>query len=167
MSTAALDGIIEGRSSGWVSRALCHGLDPELFFPQNQGDTTTPKMLCRLCPVWRPCLERALDDHQKFGTWGGCSERERRRLRARNRQASGEQIVGTLPDFTDGQVAEARQWLSTKTGAIGNTRDSLVAKQMVAVPGEREEGPRQLTLIARQGSGRAPKRAIADRDEAL
>ena len=34
------------------------------------------------------CLEYALDNGEKFGIWGGLSERERRRLRRQRAQAN-------------------------------------------------------------------------------
>ena len=45
---------------------------------------------CQFCnPVVRgECLEYALANGEKFGIWGGLSERERRRLRRQRAQAS-------------------------------------------------------------------------------
>jgi len=37
--------------------------------------------VCRGCVVREDCLEYALANGEKFGIWGGLSERERRRLR--------------------------------------------------------------------------------------
>jgi WhiB family redox-sensing transcriptional regulator len=37
--------------------------------------------VCRGCVVREECLEYALSNGEKFGIWGGMSERERRRLR--------------------------------------------------------------------------------------
>ena len=37
--------------------------------------------MCRGCVVREDCLEYALANGEKFGIWGGLSERERRRLR--------------------------------------------------------------------------------------
>ncbi|MGH2602021.1 MAG: WhiB family transcriptional regulator, partial [Dehalococcoidia bacterium] len=39
------------------------------------------KEVCRGCVVRDQCLEYALSHSEKFGIWGGMSERERRRLR--------------------------------------------------------------------------------------
>lgn len=36
---------------------------------------------CRACTVRVECLNYALDNGEKFGVWGGTSERERRKLR--------------------------------------------------------------------------------------
>jgi WhiB family redox-sensing transcriptional regulator len=69
----------------WQDAALCGQTDPESFFPEKGGSTRQAKKVCGSCEVRAECLEYALDTDQRFGIWGGMSERERRRLR---RQAS-------------------------------------------------------------------------------
>ena len=66
---------------GWQARANCMGVDPDLFFPERGASTREAKEVCRGCVVRGDCLEYALDNGEKFGIWGGMSERERRRLR--------------------------------------------------------------------------------------
>jgi len=66
---------------GWQSKANCMGVDPDLFFPERGASTREAKEVCRGCVVKEDCLEYALDNGEKFGIWGGMSERERRRLR--------------------------------------------------------------------------------------
>jgi WhiB family redox-sensing transcriptional regulator len=66
---------------GWQARANCMGVDPDLFFPERGASTREAKEVCRGCVVRDDCLEYALDNGEKFGIWGGMSERERRRLR--------------------------------------------------------------------------------------
>ena len=66
---------------GLQSRANCMGVDPDLFFPERGASTREAKEVCRGCVVKDDCLEYALDNGEKFGIWGGMSERERRRLR--------------------------------------------------------------------------------------
>jgi len=66
---------------GWQSRANCMGVDPDLFFPERGASTREAKEVCRGCVVKDDCLDYALDNGEKFGIWGGMSERERRRLR--------------------------------------------------------------------------------------
>jgi WhiB family redox-sensing transcriptional regulator len=38
-------------------------------------------MICQSCEVRAQCLEYALERDERFGIWGGLSERERRKLR--------------------------------------------------------------------------------------
>ncbi|MFZ2623716.1 MAG: WhiB family transcriptional regulator [Propionibacterium sp.] len=65
----------------WQERALCAQTDPEAFFPEKGGSTREAKKVCQSCPVRGECLEYALEHDERFGIWGGLSERERRRLR--------------------------------------------------------------------------------------
>jgi len=37
--------------------------------------------VCRTCEVRAECLEYALENDERFGSWGGLSERERRRIK--------------------------------------------------------------------------------------
>ena len=72
------DGIL-----GWQERALCAQTDPEAFFPEKGGSTREAKRVCQTCDVKAECLEYALANDERFGIWGGLSERERRKLRRR------------------------------------------------------------------------------------
>ena len=76
-----LDGSAE--EFGWQERALCAQTDPEAFFPEKGGSTREAKRVCLTCEVRDECLEYALGHDERFGIWGGLSERERRRLRKR------------------------------------------------------------------------------------
>ena len=65
----------------WQERALCAQTDPEAFFPEKGGSTREAKRVCLSCEVRGECLEYALANDERFGIWGGLSERERRRLK--------------------------------------------------------------------------------------
>jgi len=65
----------------WQERALCAQTDPESFFPEKGGSTREAKKVCTGCDVKGDCLEYALAHDERFGIWGGLSERERRRLK--------------------------------------------------------------------------------------
>ncbi len=65
----------------WQERALCAQTDPEAFFPEKGGSTRDAKKVCLSCEVRAECLEYALANDERFGIWGGLSERERRRLK--------------------------------------------------------------------------------------
>ncbi|MCS0499453.1 WhiB family transcriptional regulator [Protaetiibacter mangrovi] len=65
----------------WQTDALCAQTDPEAFFPEKGGSTRDAKRICTGCSVRAQCLEYALDNDERFGIWGGLSERERRKLR--------------------------------------------------------------------------------------
>jgi WhiB family redox-sensing transcriptional regulator len=70
-----------GEEPDWQERALCAQTDPEAFFPEKGGSTREAKRICSGCDVRAECLEYALAHDERFGIWGGLSERERRRLR--------------------------------------------------------------------------------------
>jgi WhiB family redox-sensing transcriptional regulator len=67
----------------WQERALCAQTDPEAFFPEKGGSTREAKRICTTCEVRAECLDYALEHDERFGIWGGLSERERRRLKRR------------------------------------------------------------------------------------
>ena len=67
----------------WQERALCAQTDPEAFFPEKGGSTREAKKICTGCEVKAECLEYALANDERFGIWGGLSERERRKLKRR------------------------------------------------------------------------------------
>jgi WhiB family redox-sensing transcriptional regulator len=73
--------LIADEAMEWQERALCAQTDPEAFFPEKGGSTREAKRVCLSCEVRVECLEYALANDERFGIWGGLSERERRRLK--------------------------------------------------------------------------------------
>lgn len=65
----------------WQDDALCAQVGDDFWFPDKGGSTREAKGVCGRCPVRAECLEYALANDERFGVWGGMSERERRRLR--------------------------------------------------------------------------------------
>jgi WhiB family redox-sensing transcriptional regulator len=65
----------------WLTAAACRGMDPELFFPDRGEPTEPAKAVCAGCRVRGECLDYALANVERFGVWGGTSERERRTIR--------------------------------------------------------------------------------------
>ncbi len=78
---AGFDQMFEEIEDQWQERALCAQTDPEAFFPEKGGSTREAKRICLGCEVKDECLEYALANDERFGIWGGLSERERRRLK--------------------------------------------------------------------------------------
>ena len=64
----------------WHEKARCKGWDPEIFYPDRGVPSASAKAICRECPVQHACLEYALERDERFGIWGGFSERERRKM---------------------------------------------------------------------------------------
>lgn len=75
------DAMFDADEDQWQDRALCAQTDPEAFFPEKGGSTREAKRICMGCEVRGECLEYALANDERFGIWGGLSERERRRLK--------------------------------------------------------------------------------------
>jgi len=73
----------EENTLAWQTDALCSQTDPEAFFPEKGGSTRDAKRICTSCDVKSQCLEYALQNDERFGIWGGLSERERRKLKRR------------------------------------------------------------------------------------
>lgn len=91
--------------TSWQESSNCLGVDPDLFFPERGASTKEAKEVCRGCVVREDCLEFALANGEKFGIWGGMSERERRRIRRQRalaRQAEAGEIEVTIQ--SDGQL---------------------------------------------------------------
>ncbi|EEJ54275.1 WhiB family transcriptional regulator [Mobiluncus mulieris] len=81
-TSTAIDDIFNGPLA-WQAQALCAQTDPEAFFPEKGGSTREAKAVCAQCEVREQCLEYALANDERFGIWGGLSERERRRFKRR------------------------------------------------------------------------------------
>ena len=85
MDLSIVEDLIGGMPS-WTEEANCKGADADLFFPERGASTRKAKAICRACTVQGECLEYAVQNSEKFGIWGGLSERERRRVK-RQREA--------------------------------------------------------------------------------
>jgi len=81
----------EAATTRWQDHAACRGLDTELFFPLRGELAATALATCRKCPVQSECREHALSFAERFGIWGGTSERQRRQLRANRRTGPAEE----------------------------------------------------------------------------
>lgn len=76
-----LAGDTDDGAFSWQEQALCAQTDPEAFFPEKGGSTREAKKVCQECTVKTECLTYALGNDERFGIWGGLSERERRKLK--------------------------------------------------------------------------------------
>lgn len=69
----------------WMQRGSCAQQPPSTFFPSDGVGVEVARRICATCPVTAECLEYALENRIEHGVWGGCSERERRRILRRRR----------------------------------------------------------------------------------
>ena len=72
----------------WRELGACRGLDPGMFYPDEEDDAQMAKVVCQQCDVRIACLEHALASREKQGVWGGCTERERRRIIRQRRHSA-------------------------------------------------------------------------------
>jgi WhiB family redox-sensing transcriptional regulator len=78
-----------------MERANCRDVTPDTFFPESGNQVRAALRICTGCVVKEACLEYALNNHIDHGIWGGASERGRRRIAARRRDA---QRLASIPD---------------------------------------------------------------------
>ena len=79
----------------WYDEAACRGMDVELFYAEEPGQTSRALQVCAACPVRTRCHEAAMTEREAYGVWGGTPEQQRRRifrredrLRRRQQQAA-------------------------------------------------------------------------------
>ena len=66
----------------WAGRtAPCARRPIRRHFSLRRAAPPGKQKVCRSCEVRAECLEYALENDERFGIWGGLSERERRRLK--------------------------------------------------------------------------------------
>lgn len=78
----------------WRDIALCRQIPGDLWFPEKGDSAKAAKQVCAACPVRQACLDYAMRHDERFGIYGGLTERERKALR---RQARPPATVTSLP----------------------------------------------------------------------
>jgi WhiB family redox-sensing transcriptional regulator len=61
----------------WQAKGLCRGVEPEVFFPISEEDAWRAKEICAACNVRESCLVFSLTNRERYGVWGGVTEKER------------------------------------------------------------------------------------------
>ena len=81
----------------WMQEGHCRHYPPAAFFPSDGAGVEIARGICEDCPVRHECLEYALAERVDHGVWGGCSERQRRRILKRRRQDAAREVgVGSV-----------------------------------------------------------------------
>jgi WhiB family transcriptional regulator, redox-sensing transcriptional regulator len=62
----------------WSKLGVCMTTDPDLFFPDKGVNVVEAKKVCAGCPVVVECASYAVRADERYGVWGGLSERDRR-----------------------------------------------------------------------------------------
>jgi WhiB family redox-sensing transcriptional regulator len=81
------------RELTWMRAGECRNYPAAAFFPSDGVGVDAARKICDTCKVKAECLEYALVARIDHGVWGGCSERERRRILKRRRQETSETAV--------------------------------------------------------------------------
>lgn len=68
----------------WMVFGACREADADLFFPSTKDQTQAALAICATCPVQQDCLQYALDARERFGVWGGRTEKQRKSLLRRS-----------------------------------------------------------------------------------
>ncbi len=71
----------------WVADAACRGINTNLFYPERGEPTRHALEVCKPCTVKADCLQYSIDNSERWGVWGGMTERQRRRIRSDRYQA--------------------------------------------------------------------------------
>ena len=72
--------------SDWQANASCAGEMASCFYPPLRAERkaarlsreSRAKAVCAECPVRSDCLDHATNNDERYGIWGGMTDRERR-----------------------------------------------------------------------------------------
>lgn len=161
----------------WLDHAKCRGLPGNLFYSDHQHNNTQvqeARSVCLgthpehpgVCPVLQACLDYAIENGERWGVWGGTSERERRRIkRQRHRDAAiqaGKVIASSSSDrqefasvIRDDQAGDPTPWRYSKA-LIAAWRSGRAANRRTAPIGDQPFGlvPQGELLPAVRSPGR-------------
>lgn len=139
-----------GDTPDW-SGASCTGLDPDGFFPERgtaQITARDAKRVCNgvdgspACPLRTMCLEYALENKERFGIWGGKSERERARI-SKDRRVAARRRELEIQRQRDRRSAAAK-------AAWEKRRRDAVKKEQAAKAATRSKGTSAKTTSRRR-----------------
>lgn len=70
-------------SEEWRDFAICKGLDPNIFFPGSYDTSAVDlaKRICASCPVQLACADYGISHFERYGIWGGFTQRQLRTRR--------------------------------------------------------------------------------------
>ena len=124
--------MLEARAgvTDWMASGTCHTEKHPmaLFFsqPKSPGVAREAKAVCARCPVRSECLAYALDNDERFGVWGGVSERGRHLLKAQIRRGPQPRRVDRNPHRGLGATAHGRAVRDVLADRQWHTLDELV-----------------------------------------
>lgn len=84
----------------WRREAACIGVDPSAFFAEGNyavEQSRAARQICAACPVRTWCAEFAIQIGERYGVWGGMTQRELRQRRQRPRRKPRRPKAATTP----------------------------------------------------------------------
>lgn len=111
--------------------AACGGMPTDSFFPERgtaQITARDAKAICNgedgrpACSVRQVCLEYALDRKERFGIWGGKSERERARVAKERRIAARKRELEIERTRKRRSAAAKASWENRRTQPVRSTK---------------------------------------------
>ncbi len=162
MAVSELFLVMEDERNGsldWQNRAICPQTDPEAFFPEKGGSTREAKKVCAVCDVRTQCLDYALGKDERFGIWGGLSERERRRFKQQQQEgsedATSEEVqlaITTIlesSDFSEDRLTELAAWFQTNLPEWKKFAEELIDSYIATIQlKRRQRTPQRLAAYA-------------------
>lgn len=101
---------MEELNRDWIQKAACLGSYDPRFFPKRGDSNKEVKAICyNECDVREECLEWALSRSERFGIWGGTSERDRQAIRKRRNAQARELMIRNAKETKAHQDAAPAQ----------------------------------------------------------
>jgi WhiB family redox-sensing transcriptional regulator len=102
-------------SWSWRLRAACRHVDSGIFYssegeraPERDAREARAKAICARCPVIGPCAAYAIQHDERYGVWGGLSERERAALRLQRNRSLAAMVARVDPILVRGRPRPRR-----------------------------------------------------------
>lgn len=112
----------------WQDSAVCAQIGGDIWHPERGTSMKEAKGICADCPVRRQCLQHAIDHDERFGIWGGLSERERRRLKAADQTPSDTGLCGTSQGYQRHRYRNEQACAECRAATRLRSRDSRALK---------------------------------------
>lgn len=109
----------------WLDDAACGGMDSRVFFANGchaRAQVHVAQKICAACPVRPACEAWAIETGERFGVWGGMSQRE---LRRKRRRFTSRAKAGTTPPKASAQKREPAK-CGTRPGYQKHLRENTV-----------------------------------------
>jgi WhiB family redox-sensing transcriptional regulator len=135
--------------------AKCLGDDRDAYYPAKgtaQVTARDAKAICNgedgspVCPVREKCLEYALENRERFGIWGGMSERQRAAIARNRRVAAVKRELEVEAAQVKRAAAARRGWENRRRRAVERQQEH--AAKVVALGAKKKSKGQRATQEA-------------------